>query len=157
MGTLGKHILRWEQTLAQAFLLASTLIIFAGGVGRFLGRPLDWSMDLATFCFAWAVFLGADLALREGRHVAVDNLVRLLPPRAQRWVCGAVWLFVALFLALLFAYSLQAAHQARFRSFQGIPGFSYAWVTLSVSLGSLLMLTTALGRFWRALREGSCS
>ena len=65
---------RVEEFLAKAFLLASTLIVFAGGVGRFLGHPLDWSIDLATFTFAWAVFLGGDLALRENRHVAVENL-----------------------------------------------------------------------------------
>ncbi len=47
-----------EELLAKGFLLASTLIVFAGGTGRFLGHPLDWSIDLATFCFAWAVFLG---------------------------------------------------------------------------------------------------
>ena len=46
---------RVEEFLAKAFLLASTLIVFAGGVGRFLGHPLDWSIDLATFTFAWAV------------------------------------------------------------------------------------------------------
>jgi len=149
---LRHRILRLEQALAQAFLAACALIVFAGGVGRFLGHPLDWSMDLASFCFAWAVFLGADLALRENRHVAVDNLVRLLPPRVRRWVQAGTWALVALFLLTLFAYSLVAAYQARFRSFQGIPGFSYAWVTLSVGLGSLLMFTSALERLRRALK-----
>lgn len=143
---------RIEEFLAKAFLLASTLIVFTGGVGRFLGHPLDWSMDLATFCFAWAVFLGADLALKEGRHVAVETLVRLFPPALQRSVTLAMWGLVALFLLLLAFYSIQAAYQVRFRSFQGIPGFSYTWVTLSVATGSLLMLTTALGKLrtvWR--------
>ena len=143
---------RVEEFLAKAFLLASTLIVFAGGVGRFLGHPLDWSIDLATFTFAWAVFLGGDLALRENRHVAVENLLHILPPGARRWARVGVWLLVALFLALLFVYSLQAAYQTRFRSFQGIPGFSYAWVTLSASAGSLLMLLTALGRLRQALK-----
>ena len=136
---------RVEEFLAKAFLLASTLIVFAGGVGRFLGHPLDWSIDLATFTFAWAVFLGGDLALRENRHVAVENLLHLLPPGATRSQTPT--------LALFFVYSLQAAYQTRFRSFQGIPGFSYAWVTLSASAGSLLMLLTALGRLRQALKE----
>ncbi|GLV47133.1 transporter [Thermus sp. LT1-2-5] len=147
-----ERILRWEEGLAVIFLAASALVVFAGGVGRFLGHPLDWSMDLATFSFAWAVFLGADLALRENRHVAVDNLARLFPPKARRWVQLATWALVAVFLLTLFAYSLVAAYQTRFRSFQGVPGFSYAWVTLSVSLGSFLMFTTALERVRRILK-----
>lgn len=137
---------RVEEALAKGFLLTSTLVVFLGGVGRFLGHPLDWSMDLATFCFAWAVFLGGDLALKAERHVAVENLVRLLPPGGRRWVLALVWGAVALFLLVLLVYSLQAAYQTRFRSFQGIPGFSYSWVTLSVALGSLLMFLTALGK-----------
>ncbi len=144
---------RLEELLAKGFLLASTLIVFAGGVGRFLGHPLDWSIDLATFCFAWAVFLGGDLALREGRHVAVENLLHFLPPAARRRIGLLVWTAVSLFLLLLAVYSVQAAYQARFRSFQGIPGFSYTWVTLSVTAGSLLMFSTALGRL-RALLRG---
>ena len=49
------------------------------------------------------------------------------------------------------------AYLTRFRSFQGIPGFSYTWVTLSVALGSLLMLLTALGKLRELLRRGPWS
>jgi TRAP-type C4-dicarboxylate transport system permease small subunit len=43
------------------------------------------------------------------------------------------------------------------RTFQGIPGFSYTWVTLSVPFGCALMLITAILKiktFWRAIATG---
>ncbi|AFV77387.1 TRAP transporter small permease [Thermus oshimai] len=151
------RIQRLEEALAMVCLLASTLVVFAGGVARFLGHPLDWSIDLATFFFAWAVFLGADLALKEGRHVAVDTFLAFLPPKVRWGVRLLTWSLVALFLLLLAYYGFQMAYLTRFRSFQGIPGFSYTWVTLSVALGSLLMLLTALGKLRELLRRGPWS
>jgi TRAP-type C4-dicarboxylate transport system permease small subunit len=142
-----------EEALAKVALLASSLLVFVGGVARFLGRPLDWSIDLATFCFAWAVFLGADLALKEGRHMAVDTLLVFLPPKARLGVRLFIWGLIALFLLLLAWYSFQMAYLSRARTFQGIPEFSYTWVALSVAVGSLLMGFTALGKLWELLRR----
>ncbi len=87
--------------------------------------------------------------------MAVENLVRLLPPKVRQQVSLLVWALVAAFLLLLALYSAQAAYQTRFRSFQGIPGFSYTWVTLSVTLGSLLMGLTALSKLRSLLRGGA--
>ncbi|RIH82074.1 Tripartite ATP-independent periplasmic transporter, DctQ component [Meiothermus luteus] len=157
---MGQRLLRLEEGLAQFFLALTVAVIFAGGVARFLGRPLDWAMDLATFAFAWCVFLSADVALRQDRHLAVELLTGRLSPRWRLGLRLFSLLLMALFLALLFGYSLQMAYLTRFRSFQGIPGLSYTWVTLSVSVGSLLLLLTTLGRIrqaWRAWREGPCS
>ncbi|GAA6743283.1 TRAP transporter small permease [Thermus antranikianii] len=141
-----------EDVLAKICLLLSALIVFAGGVGRFVGHPLDWSMDFATFCFAWATFLGADLAFKENRHVAVEILLGRLPEAYQRYVRTLIWGLIVLFLCVLIVYSALAAYQVRFRSFQGIQGFSYSWVMLSVAVGSLLMMLTALRRLREAGR-----
>lgn len=157
---VGERWLRLEEGLAQGFLALTVAVVFAGGVARFLGRPLDWAMDLATFSFAWCVFLSADVALRQNRHLAVEFFTARLPSKWQRGLRVLNLLLISLLLGLLLYYSLQMAYLTRFRSFQGIPGFSYTWVTLSVSAGSLLLLTTTLGRLvrtCRAWREETCS
>ena len=48
------------------------------------------------------------------------------------------------FLVFLLVYGVILAYGSRFRTFQGIPGFSYMWVTLSVPLGSLLLLISSI-------------
>ena len=42
---------------------------------------------------------------------------------------------------------------SRARSFQGIPGVSYSWVTASIVVGGVLLLTTTLIKITRALRQ----
>jgi len=54
-------------------------------------------------------------------------------------------IIILAFLLALIGYGSWLSYTTRFRTFQGIPGFSYTWVTLSVPMGCLLMsITTAL-------------
>ena len=57
----------------------------------------------------------------------------------------------------MIGYGLPLSYTTRFRAFQGIPGFSYSWVTLSVPIGCALMLITAILKiktFWHAISTG---
>lgn len=55
----------------------------------FLPNGIVWSMPLALVMTLWVGFLGASMATREHRHLRVEALQRLLPPRAQ-CLCAAV-------------------------------------------------------------------
>ena len=43
---------RLEAVVAGTLLLAMVGLIFAGGLGRILHSPINWTIDLATCCFA---------------------------------------------------------------------------------------------------------
>ena len=133
-----------EELLAGIFLVAIMVLIFASGFARSVGHPLSWSMDAATFLFAWVVFFSADVALRKDRHISIEALTRYFPPNLQRHISLINYLFIVVFLVFLIFYGVFLAYSSRFRTFQGIPGFSYMWVTLSVPIGSLLILITTL-------------
>jgi len=139
-----KWICKLEELIAGAFLSVIMMVIFATGVGRSLGHPLNWGIDLSTFLFAWAAFFAADVALRKNRHVNVKFLVNKLPDKIQYYLAMINYLIIAIFLGYLIRYGFIQTFQTRFRCFQGIPGFSYAWCTLSVPIGSLLLLITTL-------------
>lgn len=133
-----------EELLAGTFLVAIMILIFASGVARSIGHPLSWSMDTATFLFAWVVFFSADVALRQDRHICIEALIKYLPETLQRNISIINHLFIFVFLVFLICYGVILAYGSRFRTFQGIPGFSYMWVTLSVPIGSLLLLVTTI-------------
>jgi TRAP-type C4-dicarboxylate transport system permease small subunit len=139
-----KFIIEWEERLAGITLVASVLVVMAGAVGRIIGYPLGWSMDMATFLFAWTVFFAADAAWRDNKHVSLDILVRLLPKRAQLIVHMCNHVIIGIFLALLIRYGISMSWITRFRTYQGIPGFSYTWATITVPIGSTLLLITAV-------------
>ena len=146
-------LLRLEAILAGTFLLLMVVLIFTGGVARLLRYPQNWTIDIATCFFAWAAFLCADIAWRKNALMSIDLLVARLPYMAQRALVYANYLIISVFLIYVIYAGLELAYVSRARSFQGIPGISYSWVTMSLPVGGLLLLTTTLLKVRDALRD----
>jgi TRAP-type C4-dicarboxylate transport system permease small subunit len=157
MKRIYEFICKKEMLIAQCALGILTLLVFAAAVGRFLYHPLNWAMDVATFLFAWTVFLGADAAMRLDRLFCIEVITGKLPPKAQLYLKSINYIIIVAFLLGMIGYGLWLSYTTRLRTFQGIPGFSYTWVTLSVPLGCALMLITAILKirtFLRAISTG---
>jgi TRAP-type C4-dicarboxylate transport system permease small subunit len=133
-----------ESRVAATFLVVMVLLIFGGGLARLVGHPQNWTIDAATCLFAWACFLSADVAWRRGKLMSVDVLVARLPEGARRPLRLLNCAIVALFLLYAIGAGSWLAWTSRARSFQGIPGVSYSWITLSMPVGSALLLLTTL-------------
>jgi TRAP-type C4-dicarboxylate transport system permease small subunit len=145
--------LRLEAILAGTFLLLMVGVIFLGGVARMLGHPLNWTIDLATCSFAWGCFLCADIAWRRDALMSIDLLAGRLPHGVARLVFYANHVIISLFLIYVIYAGAWLSWVSRARSFQGIPGVSYSWVTASIVVGGALLLTTTLLKITRALRQ----
>ncbi|MDR2390247.1 MAG: TRAP transporter small permease [Planctomycetota bacterium] len=56
--------------------------------------PAVWTEEVARMSFAWLIFLGAAVAVRDGTHLALDMLASILPPRLRSalryWVLGLI-------------------------------------------------------------------
>jgi TRAP-type C4-dicarboxylate transport system permease small subunit len=157
MQNIYEFICKKEILIAQCALGILTLLVFAAAVGRFLYHPLNWAMDAATFLFAWTVFLGADAAMRLDRLFCIEVITGKLPQKAQLYVKFVNYAVIVIFLVGMIGYGLWLSYTTRLRTFQGIPGFSYTWVTLSVPFGCGLMLITAILKiktFVRAISTG---
>jgi TRAP-type C4-dicarboxylate transport system permease small subunit len=141
---LYQWIIRVEEALAGALMVAIAVLVFAAAIARFVGRPWNWAMDMSTFLFAWAVFLAADASMRNDRHPNVDLFVKKLPKKAQAYIELLNYLLIAAFLVCLIYYGIVMSYRTRFRAYQGIPGFSYTWATLSVPVGSALVLISTI-------------
>jgi TRAP-type C4-dicarboxylate transport system permease small subunit len=70
---------------AGAMLIGSVGINFANIIGRYvLSVSLSWAEEAMLFLMIGAVFLGAAQVGWMGRHIRMDVLVSLLPPRARK-------------------------------------------------------------------------
>ncbi len=150
-------ICKKEMLIAKCALGVLSLLVFAAAVGRTLYYPLNWAMDAATFLFAWTVFLGADAAMRLDRLFCLEVVTMRLSQRAQLYLKIINYTIIIVFLMGMIVYGSWLSYTTRLRTFQGIPGFSYTWVTLSVPFGCALMLITAILKiktFWRAISTG---
>jgi len=144
MKKIYEFICKKEIRIAQCALGILSLLVFAAAVGRFFILSLNWAMDAATFLFAWTVFLGADAAMRLDRLFCIEVITGKLSQKAQLYLKVINYMIIIIFLLGMIGYGLWLSYTTRLRTFQGIPGFSYTWVTLSVPFGCALMLITAI-------------
>jgi TRAP-type C4-dicarboxylate transport system permease small subunit len=144
MKKLYAYICKGETFLIKVFLVFLVALVFLAAATRYVGYPINWSVDIAVCLFAWCTFLGGDVAMRKNKLMNVDFFISKLP-RKKKNVIELINLFIILiFLAALIVYGAKLSYTTRFRAFQGIPWFSYTWVTLSVPIGSMLMVITTV-------------
>ncbi|KEP68950.1 TRAP transporter small permease [Thioclava sp. BHET1] len=153
------RILNTVELAVGIILLATiTFLVFIAAVMRFFGHPLIWSVDLAQLLFIWLCFVGATRAMRQRVHLGVDFLVRLLPHRARLWLESALYLVFCAFLLALTVEGYKLTMMNMQRKF-GDSGLPYAWVTIAVPVGSVLLIiamTQNLISAWRGRdREGT--
>ena len=67
MSKLYAFVCKAEMLVAKYTLFALSALVFAAAVARTIRHPMNWAIDVATFLFAWCVFLGGDIAIRENR------------------------------------------------------------------------------------------
>jgi len=155
MRTLYGYVCAAEAFIARTFLIVMVLLIFSAGLARVFGHPINWAVDVATCLFAWACFLSADIAWRKSRLMSVDVLTVRLSQRGQRACRLLNYCILTTFLLYLIPTGLWLSYISRARSFQGIPEFSYSWITMSLPAGALLLLITTLLKVREDLRGRS--
>lgn len=144
MAKLYRRLCRAEAWIAAVLLIAMVVLIFGGGVMRLIGTPINWSVDFATACFAWACFLCADIAWRMNALMSIELVTERLPPTLQRLCAYANYAIIVAFLLYVLVGGVYLSWISRERSFQGIPEISYSWVTMSMPVGAVLLLITAV-------------
>lgn len=152
MKTLHARLGTVEAIVAGTFLIVMVLLIFAGGLARLAAHPLNWTMDIATCLFAWACFLCADIAWRRDSLMSIELVTERLPAGLQSLLLSVNYVLVSLFLLYVIGAGAWLSWVSRARSFQGIPGISYSWVTMSLTVGGALLLLTTLIKFSDHLR-----
>jgi TRAP-type transport system small permease protein len=144
MKRLYERICAAEAWVAAALLVSMVALIFLGGVLRTLGEPINWSTDAATAVFAWACFLCADIAWRNNSLMSIDLMIDQLPSRLRKFCLYCNYAIISAFLVYVIVGGIWLSWISRARSFQGIPEVSYSWVTLSMPVGGVLLLITAI-------------
>lgn len=117
-------------------LLFSTIIVFLNVVLRYVfNASLHWVDELARYLFIWLIWIGADFALREKRHLRIGMIADLLKGRAR--VALEIFVLVAWFGFSVFLgwqgvklVSIVVAQDQLSTSMQINMGWAYACVPL---------------------------
>jgi TRAP-type C4-dicarboxylate transport system permease small subunit len=132
-----------EETICGILFVALVSSILISAVLRGVGMSVSWNIDIALLLLAWASFLGADIAFRQGQLVGIDLFTRKLPHKTKIIVelLVLVLIFVLLFFFIVFGVKLVITDWTR--QLNSLP-ISFSWIVLSLPLASFSMLISAI-------------
>jgi len=110
LATAEDWFVKLNQWLVIGLMGTMALLVFVNVVSRYVfNYSIIWVEELTQYQMIWIAYLGAGLAFREGRHVAVDTIQDLLPARLRRFVRILIWFAIAAFLVTLTILGFQIA------------------------------------------------
>ncbi|OFZ79567.1 MAG: hypothetical protein A2583_14585 [Bdellovibrionales bacterium RIFOXYD1_FULL_53_11] len=95
-------IARIEGTALVVFLAVMLLVAFIQVFMRnFMSGALSWGDGLTRALVLWSGFMGASLAVKDGRYINVDAFSRLLGEKSKRMVKSLIYVFSSVTCFLL--------------------------------------------------------
>jgi TRAP-type C4-dicarboxylate transport system permease small subunit len=123
--------------------VAIVAVVFVNVVLHQLDVDIAWTTEFGELVMVWTTFLGAAAAVRRGAHMAVPELLELLPRGARRAADAAILLLVAGVLVLLVAKGWIAV-QASWGNVLTVLDWPMAVQYLALPVGSAIALVFVL-------------
>lgn len=152
MKKISAVILKTEELLAGAMLFMIAVLVFWSAVARTIGMPVNWAQDVSLLAFGWLTFIGSDIIIKSGGLIRIDMLSNRFPKAVQKTLMLVFDFFMLLFLLILIVYGFLLVSQSWNRTFNTLK-MSYAWCTLAVPVGSLLMFFSMIGKMLGDIRK----
>ena len=71
-----ERLLEW---ITITLMVTLAVVVTAGVVFRYAGKPLVWYDEVATILLAWVTFYGSALAVLKHGHMGVPEIVKMMP------------------------------------------------------------------------------
>ncbi len=113
---LDKVVYAAERALLVVALIVMVLAVFITACDRwfdFIDLQWAWATKLALFLMIWAGFLGASIASRQRKHLAIDVASRVCGPSGARVAQFFANVFTAAFCFILAKYCLDLTLESR--------------------------------------------
>ena len=107
-GPLSRAIGWVEVTVISIMLCAMVLLVLAQiGLRNFYSSGITGGFEIVRQLVLWVAFLSAGLAARDGKHIKIDVIYRILPDRMKKLAEVVTGLFTAIVSGLLLYAALQ--------------------------------------------------
>jgi TRAP-type C4-dicarboxylate transport system permease small subunit len=143
-GKLWSGILKIVNFMIIILLFAMTLVVSIAVFYRYvLNNPISWGEEFSRYAMIYFAMFGAMIALMDNSHVGVSVIIDLFPDKVRRGILQFGRIFVVIFLAVVFGYSIVhlLAVNGQSSSALEIPMFI---PYMSISVGALLMFLVAV-------------
>jgi TRAP-type transport system small permease protein len=145
-----ERLLEW---IAIALMAALAVEVTVGVVFRYSGYSLVWYDEVATILLAWVTFYGSALAVMKHAHMAVPEIVRMMP-RGMRVAATFVAQACTLaFYALLGWMGYVVLEVLASDSLVSLPEVSVAYAQSVIPVSAVLIIIAQLLVFPEVLRD----
>lgn len=138
LGILERGLVVTNQAALALMMMVMATLVFVNVVSRYVfGDSLNWSEEVSRYLMIWVTYLGAGLAMREGKHVAIEYGQGLLPRWLQPWFRGLLALVILGFMGVLMVVGVQFSEFA-WRQRSPVMQWPMGAVYLAIPIGALL-------------------
>jgi TRAP-type C4-dicarboxylate transport system permease small subunit len=153
MRTVGNVIWKCFDTTALIAFCGMLVLVTAQIVFRYLLQvSVPWTEEAARWFYAWQIFLGSAVAMREKLHLRVTILIDHLPAKAQRILdlgvatAGLVFLAGIIWGSLIMIWTVYPVQAGSFP-------VSTSYLYLSIPVGLIAMLVLSVREVIAAARQ----
>lgn len=150
------RLLRWYERFAAALAAVAAVLILAMSICTtydvlaryFFNIDSPWAFDLTEYSLVWVTFLGAPWVLLQDRHIRIEVLVEVLPPKVQR-VLGIVTTLVALAACAVLVWKTGSAAIQYYTTGVEMPRIwriPKVWPYIILPIGSVLLCISCVAR-----------
>ncbi|MBA2962056.1 TRAP transporter small permease subunit [Ramlibacter sp. MAH-25] len=149
---MDRWLARAVEGVLAFLMLGMVLMVFGNVVLRYaFNSGILFSEEMSRVFFVWMTFVGAIVAVREGTHLGMDNVVQRLP-RAGKVLCLAASQLLVLACCAILFWGTWRQHEVNASMRAPVTGLSLIWVfglgyVCSVAIGGL-----TLASLWRLAR-----
>lgn len=117
------------------------VLLMAGVVSRYaFDSPIIWGDEIVRYSLIWMTFVGAAVATKEKKHIAVDVIDVVLPKLGQKILNGFVDIVIVAFMAIMVYYGIIMTDFQRGMFGETLAWFSYAYAYVSIPIGGIFMI-----------------
>jgi len=114
--------------LVVLLLFAMVVMVLGNVVMRYaFDTGITVSEEMSRYCFIWLTFIGAMVAMREGGHLGMDTLLKVLPLAGKKF---CFFLSEALMLMCngMFLWGTYQMHDLQVTNISPVVGISMIWI-----------------------------
>lgn len=78
-----KTLIKIEIAIAKIIFIIMVALILIAAIGRAIGYPLIWSIEISMVLFAWVSMFSIHYAQVKQRNMGIDILLKRLPVKVQ--------------------------------------------------------------------------
>lgn len=141
-------VFKAAEAVMAALLLGMVVMVAGNVVLRYcFNSGIVVSEELSRFFFVWLTFLGAIVAVRDGTHLGMDNVVSQLGRRGKLLCLAASQLLILVCCAIL-VWGTWRQHEINATTMAPVTGMSMIWIFGMGYLCGIAMGLHALHQLW---------